>query len=586
MKLSRTLVLALVPVFLLAACSSVPAGDNNGTASTLGPEPEPEQTAPAPAEVPTRAMPIDTLSAVLEAEIRGFRGDSEAAIDLYLEALKESRDPELARYATLLAMEHGLMEKALQAAVLWYEIKPNNPQALAAVVPLLSQAGEVESAFFLAQESGDMRLVQQVAADTASRGTLNQMVWLLEELDRLALEQPASAHVASARSLLLGVMQRFDEAIIAARLAIQLDPSDTLALQILIESLAQQGASFEAAQILESWLVQNWQLRRIRGTMISYYMAIDPPIAADSIERLMTQVPDPEALAGVAAEVNMSAGRFEAAQRHFLALSRQPEFRERATLQLGLIAETQGDAQQAFDYYRRIEPGPFYQEAQDRIVDLVAQTGSDEALLEHFAEQRSRYPDIAETLFGVHINYLNQLDFIFSNSAQMAFLTEALALYPDNTGFLYGRSLMAERMGDIDQAEQDLRRILASDPSSSTALNALGYTLANRTDRYDEAYLLIEQALAIEPDSPAIQDSMGWVLYKLGRYEEALYYLVMAQDAYYDPEVISHHAEVLWAMGRTDDALDLIDQSLLDFPGDSLLGELRERILTALGQES
>ena len=164
----------------------------------------------------------------------------------------------------------------------------------------------------------------------------------------------------------------------------------------------------------------------------------------------------------------------------------------------------------------------------------------------------------------------------------MDFLTLALESYPQNFDLLYARSLVAERMGRLDISEADLRNIIAQDENNSNALNALGYTLTNRTDRHAEAYVLIEKALSLNPESPAILDSMGWVLHNLGESEEALQYLIQAQDTLYDPEVISHHAEVLWHLNRTDEALDMIGVAMLEFPGNELLNDIRQRILDDL----
>ena len=124
----------------------------------------------------------------------------------------------------------------------------------------------------------------------------------------------------------------------------------------------------------------------------------------------------------------------------------------------------------------------------------------------------------------------------------------------------------------------DLRTVLATDNQNVTAMNALGYTLANRTDRYSEAHELIEQALALRPEDPAIIDSMGWVLYRMGRYEESLQYLERAYAAFFDEEIISHLAQVLVALDRVDEAKTLIDDSLELLPESQELQRLDLRL--------
>ncbi|MCB1848460.1 MAG: tetratricopeptide repeat protein, partial [Halieaceae bacterium] len=142
-------------------------------------------------------------------------------------------------------------------------------------------------------------------------------------------------------------------------------------------------------------------------------------------------------------------------------------------------------------------------------------------------------------------------------AAALAVINEALQQMPDSTALRYARAMLAEELGDLALLESDLRRIIAEEPDNATAMNALGYTLANRTRRYEEAYGLISQALALQPNEPAIMDSMGWVLYRMNRNEEALDYLARAYAAFPDPEVAAHLGEVLWVSGDTGKAMQV-----------------------------
>ena len=123
-----------------------------------------------------------------------------------------------------------------------------------------------------------------------------------------------------------------------------------------------------------------------------------------------------------------------------------------------------------------------------------------------------------------------------------------------------------------------MRAILARDPNNATALNALGYTLADRTDRHEEALRLISRALELDPGEPAIMDSMGWVLYRTGRYEEALDYLTRAYAEFPDPEVAAHLGEVLWVNGDTDAATQVWQGALLKDPNHKILLSTLERL--------
>ncbi|MEE7561086.1 tetratricopeptide repeat protein, partial [Xanthomonas sp. Kuri4-2] len=129
-----------------------------------------------------------------------------------------------------------------------------------------------------------------------------------------------------------------------------------------------------------------------------------------------------------------------------------------------------------------------------------------------------------------------------------------LAAYPDDNALLYARGLAWEQRDNIGRAEADLRKILVTEPENIAALNALGYTLADRTTRYKEALALIDRARTADPDNPAIVDSYGWVLYRLGRTPEALVQLRRAWTLARDPEIAAHVGEVLWVSGQQDEA--------------------------------
>jgi tetratricopeptide (TPR) repeat protein len=157
-------------------------------------------------------------------------------------------------------------------------------------------------------------------------------------------------------------------------------------------------------------------------------------------------------------------------------------------------------------------------------------------------------------------------------------LSTALAGQPGDPALLYARSMVSEKRGDVAALERDLRQMLEQEPDNSLALNALGYSLANLTDRYDEALALISRALELKPDDPAILDSMGWVQFRLGNKAEALANLQNAFARYPDHEVAAHLGEVLWAMGRADEAREIWSKGLANTPGSEIIRATTERL--------
>ena len=154
----------------------------------------------------------------------------------------------------------------------------------------------------------------------------------------------------------------------------------------------------------------------------------------------------------------------------------------------------------------------------------------------------------------------------------------ALDFLPDDTRLLYSRALMAASSGDLKVAEADLRKVLEQEPENAAALNALGYTLADQTDRLDEALKLIEQAHKLSPDEPSIIDSLGWVQFRLGRKEEAVATLKRAYDKFADAEVAGHYAQALWATGQRDMARKVLADALEKTPDDAQLRAVQKRL--------
>ena len=155
--------------------------------------------------------------------------------------------------------------------------------------------------------------------------------------------------------------------------------------------------------------------------------------------------------------------------------------------------------------------------------------------------------------------------------------TRALEEHPDNPELLYARALVAVDIDRIDILERDLKSILERDPDHTEALNALGYTLADRTDRYQEAVGYIERALRLKPNNAAVLDSMGWVQYRLGNNRDALRYLWRAMELMPDSEIAAHLGEVLWQQGERKLARKVWDEALRKEPDSDYLLRVLER---------
>jgi tetratricopeptide (TPR) repeat protein len=242
---------------------------------------------------------------------------------------------------------------------------------------------------------------------------------------------------------------------------------------------------------------------------------------------------------------------------------------------LGRIAEAEGDTATAIEHYMQVGDGKDLLPATLRIGRLLLEEDRNARFSGYFATLRQSYPGRREQLYSLQANLLNEER---HNAESLALLNEAIAAFPDSTSLRYARSVVHERRDDIAAAEADLRDIIRREPGNATALNALGYTLANRTDRLDEAEELIAAALQLEPNEPAILDSMGWVRYRQGDYDSALDYLTRAYAGFPDPEVAAHLGEVMWMADDREGARNIWRGALLEDPDHPVLRETLDRL--------
>jgi tetratricopeptide (TPR) repeat protein len=244
---------------------------------------------------------------------------------------------------------------------------------------------------------------------------------------------------------------------------------------------------------------------------------------------------------------------------------------------LGRIAENRGLYQDAIGWYIRVNEGQYVIEAQLRIAVMLAKLGHMDKAREHLARMRLEL-DNAEQQIDLFLMEGNLLEEAKAYDAGLRLYNRALDNYPGHIDLIYARAMLYEKMDRIDLMEKDLRQILDKDPGNATALNALGYTLADRTDRYQEALQYIQMALRERPNDPAVIDSMGWVQFRLGNLDAAERYLRKANALLDDDEIASHLGEVMWVRGNRQEALDLLKEALKKFPDSQKLKSLIRRI--------
>ncbi|MET0609685.1 MAG: tetratricopeptide repeat protein [Pseudomonas caspiana] len=574
MNRSSALFLALV---FLSGCQSMAPVQPQTT-------PAPKDTAPAPEAKPQvyGSFTQETLVSLLSAELAGQRNRFDIALDNYVTQAINTQDPGVSERAFRIAEYLGADQAALDTSLIWARNDRDNLEAQRAAAIQLARAGRYDDSMVymekVLQGQGDTHFdFLALSAAETNPETRNA---LLTSFDRLLVKYPNNGQLIFGKALLL---QQNGDAQASLKLLEDNPPKDGEIAPILLRTRLLQGMNRgkEALPILEKSIKKYPDDKRLRLTYAR--MLVEQNRMEDAkvqFSSLVQQYPDDDELRFSLALVCLEAKAWDEAAGYLEELIARGAHEDSAHLNLGRIHEERNDQQSALSEYAQVGPGPDYLSAQLRQADILMSNGSAAEASKRLAEARDAQPDYAIQLYLIEAETLSN-----NNQVDRAWqvLTQALKQYPDDLNLLYTRSMMAEKRGDLAQMEKDLRAILKREPENAMALNALGYTLSDRTTRYAEAKELIERAHKLNPEDPAVLDSLGWVNYRLGNLDEAERLLRLALERFPDHEVAAHLGEVLWAKGQQREARKVWGKALEEQPDSPIL---RSTLLRLTGSET
>ena len=531
---------------------------------------------PAVAEPPERAFPAESVYPLLVAEFAIRRQDYQTALDNYLEQSSILEDSGIASHTTHLAQFMQKDAQSLRAAQLWLEQEPDNLEAHNTAATLLARSRRPVQALphmsFVARSGKQANfplLLQgfdQIAATDQSQ--------LVQGLNELALEFPEDPALLLTLALVNTEFKQYEQALGRLDSLFKVEPYQHQALLLEARILTQTEAKKPFARIKRT-LKTNPEDSRLRLEFARLLTNIDIDAAREQFEVLSLQSPDDADLLLSLALINREIGDNVVAVTYLEQILATGKRTDEAHYYLGRIAEEEKQLQQALANYMQIGDSRQYLAANQRIGQILVSEGQLEDSHSWFVQQRQRVPSRSEQLFGIEAEVLSSEGAL---QASLEVLNAGIDAYPDSASLRYARSMLGQQQSDIAMMEADLRAILARDPNNATALNALGYTLADQTDRLDEAHSLISRALELDPAEPAILDSMGWVLFRKGEIDQSIDYLTRAYAAFPDPEVAAHLGEVLWMNGDTEKARQIWQGALLKAPNHSVLQETLLRL--------
>lgn len=553
-------------------------------AAPLAPAVSPQEAASdAAANLPKLELTPQLLYRLLMAEIAAPRGSVALAAGTYLDLAKSTRDPRIAKRAAEIALYARQPDVALEAARIWVETEPESAQGQQMLAGLLLGAQRPdEAAVHLA------RLLTLDSASPQATLTPDKLGDGLLRISRLLARYPDKAVVLRLIEQLTSPYEDIAEAHFARADAAVNAREDVRALAAIERALALRP-EWERAVLFKSQMQQRVSsaqaLETLRLFLAGHPKAMEVRIAyartlvsekryEDSrreFAKLLEGNPDNSEVIYSVALLSLQLNDLVPAEKHFKHLL-ELGYGDPNPLRyyLGQIAESGKWLAEALQWYGAVTPGEQYLQAQLRAATLLAQQGRLDEGRRLLQQAATGNPNFSPALLIVEAQLLRD-----AGRAGEAYelLAGRLAAQPEQPELLYETALLADKLGKQEVLERNLRKLIQLKPDHAHAYNALGYSLADRGERLDEAGRLIEKALELAPEDPFILDSKGWWLYRRGDQSGAIDILGKALALLPDPEIAAHLGEVLWVVGRRDEAKKTWNEAARANPANEALVE-------------
>jgi len=502
------------------------------------------------------------LYSLLGGEVAGQRGDINMASAFYVEAARLSRDPEVALRAAQIALYSKDIESAKSAIDIAVDSGGVSVQSRRLALTIYLRSGDTKkslSQIALMLEKSDIPqrnaliAIGEIVARHASKNVGIQVV------NELVKTYPDEAGIYLVRSKMMFQLKQWDNAEDDATVVTKLDPAWPVGFAQLSLVLESKGETERALSTLKSAgeRLKAKQLMMGYGQLLAKNERYEA--AKKEFLKLVSQEEGyPEASFALGL-VYLKLGDTTEAIGVFKGLYAVNGFSSQSAFYLGRIYYFQKAYQDALLWFGRVTKGVQYIDSQATTALIKSEMGDLQGARSILQTLRNEYPENA-TRF-----YLLEAELLMDgrhNKVLYDLLNEAIKETPDDLALRYARSIAATELDDLTVAEKDLLFVLAKEPADVNALNALGYTLASKTFRFKEARQYLTKALSLRPNDSAILDSMGWLNYREGHYEEALVLLQKAYQGSPEGEIAAHLGEALWMLGRQKEARQLWEEAL------------------------
>jgi len=526
-------------------------------------------------ETPAQNLPKQDLTPrilyeFLIAELAGSRGQIGLATEAYLDLTRSTRDPRIAKRAAEVAVFARRFDLALEATKIWSEADPQSQQPKQMLTSLLAATGrndELEAAIApqlaaAGKEVGPLLLqINRALARHPDKKSAQQLV------DKLTTPYVGMTEAHFARA------QAAHSAGDQVRALAELD--QTVALRPDWEQAALARVQMtqdpeDAARFIGRFVKANPEAKDARLAYARSLVSIKQfAQAREQFQILLKAHPENGDVVNAVGLLSLQLRDMDEAEKQFRRLADMDHGEsDSARIYLGQIAEDRKQPDEALRWYGAVGSGSQYLNARMRTAQAQFRQQKVDDARKTLQETAATTPAERAQLIVTESQLLRDAGRLEDSYSVLA---EGLAAHPDQPDLLYETALMAEKVGRLEVVEPHLRRLIELRPDHAHAYNALGYSLADRNLRLDEAQQLIDKALQLSPDDPFILDSKGWVLYRRGDAKGALEVLKKAFALRADPEIAAHLGEVLWSLDRKDEARQTWNDAMKASPGNEVL---------------
>ena len=521
----------------------------------------------------------DTEAHLRSAEFALNSFDYDQVVESYINAFNSSNDIETLKQAAWLSKNYGFKSKSISLAKIWLEIEPDNDTALLFLINRQLESDLIIAAkknlkLLISRNEGESDEILYSIYPYLSDENVENLEVLISSFTKIYKKSALVKYLYSSVLLENG---KIGEAIRQAELSGKLSPIWEKPKLLLARALLLSGKNEEAVSYL-AYMIGD-QINPSSDSRLELalaYMSSDRlDDALGQVSQILLERNSEYSALRLMAIINFRLEHYDSASKDFNELLEKDMFRMDSLFYLARISEQKSNFSDALKYYSMVTSGVNTVYSQRKVVSLLLSMNQISEAKNHLKDFGQKHPKYMNEMLQIESNLYSELD----EYEEALVLSDKLVLYyPKNTGFQLKRANLLLELDRKNEALEAYSAIVKNSPKDPNALNAYGYVLTNYSNNYKKAYKLIKKAIKLDPDNPAIIDSYGWILYRMGKYEEAEEELNKAYQLYKDPEIAFHLIKVLLKTNKKERAKNIFTEARVLFMDNKYLIDINEDV--------